>query len=66
MVLMLGKAGRDSRYYATALSPLMNSTQGIPMKNIPMDRRYVKQILAQSLLALGAIWAIDALAQLVL
>ena len=36
------------------------------MKNIHMDRRYVKQILAQSLLALGAIWAIDALAQLVL
>jgi len=37
------------------------------MNNISMNRRHVKQTLAQILLALGpAIWAIDSLRQLVL
>ena len=37
------------------------------MNNISMNRRLVKQTLAQIMLALGAaIWAIDSLGQLVL
>jgi len=37
------------------------------MHNISMNRRHVKQTLAQIMLALGsAIWAIDSLGQLML
>tara|TARA_B110000211_G_C13951237_1_gene496293 strand:- start:260 stop:397 length:138 start_codon:yes stop_codon:yes gene_type:complete len=45
----------------------MNPVQGIPMNNIRLNRRHVKQTFAPFFLALGAaIWAIDLLGQLVL